>query len=121
MPDIHRFLGVVVVALFGLIAVWGWLFVALRRDPGRFFWWPVAAVQVLIGLQIVAGFVLLILGYPLPKLLHMGYGLFAAGALVWAHVEARQHPERPWVAFAWVGLIAFGLTLRALQTGMGAA
>ncbi|MCJ7832369.1 MAG: hypothetical protein MUP92_02860 [Actinobacteria bacterium] len=120
MPEVHKYLGEVIVGLFAIIAVWGLLFVALKRDPGRFFWWPVAVVQVLVGLQIVAGVVLLLLGHPLPQLLHMGYGVFAAVALVFAHLEARNQPDRPWAPFAWVCAFAFGLTLRALMTGLGA-
>lgn len=119
MPTLHEVLGFAVVALFAVVAVWGLLFMALKRDPGRFFWWAVGFVQIAVGLQICAGILLLILRYPLPKLLHLGYGVFAAVALVVAHVEARQRADRPWVPFAWVGLIGFGLTLRALQTGLG--
>lgn len=74
---------------------------------------------MLVGLQILVGVLLLILGHPLPELLHLAYGVFAAVALVVAHVEARRRPDRPWVAFAWAAFFAFGLTLRALQTGMG--
>jgi len=120
MPDFHKYLGETVVGLFALIAVWGLLFVAIKRDPGRFFWWPVAAVQILLALQIVVGVILLLTGYPLPELLHMGYGVFAALALVYAHLEARNKPDRPWAPFAWVALVAFGLTLRALTTGLAA-
>lgn len=119
MPEIHKYLGLAVVVLFALIALWGLLFVAIKRDPGRFFWWPIAAVQVLVGLQLAAGVVLLLLGYPLPQLLHMGYGVFAAVALVWAHLKARVEPDRPWAAFAWASFFAFGLTLRAFMTGLG--
>ena len=55
-------------------------------------------------------------------MLHYAYGIFPIVALAVAHVFARRPDfrERPWIPFAWVAFICFGLTLRALMTGLGA-
>ena len=40
--------------------------------------------------------------------------------LTTAHVLAREEQDRPaYVYFAWAGFFCFGLTLRALMTGLG--
>jgi hypothetical protein len=39
--------------------------------------------------------------------------------LVVAHVVARGMEREPWIPFAWAGFFCFGLTLRALMTGLG--
>ena len=117
MPLVHEIIGFAVAALFAVICVWGLVCLAIHRDPGKHFWLPIAFVQVAIGLQIIVGVLLVLLGYELPELLHMGYGIFCVAALVWAHIEARRRP-RPWVPFVWATGIAFMLSLRALQTGL---
>ena len=92
-----------------------------RQDPGTWYWRLLAAVQVVIGLQLVAGIVLLaIYGWHARPLLHYFYGaVFPILILVVAHVVARGMERDRWVPFAWAGFFCFGLTLRALQTGCG--
>ena len=120
MPEVHKFIGVAVVALFGVTTLWGLgAILRKRQDAGKVFWVLVAAAQVAIGLQLIAGVVLLLLGESLPVLLHLAYGVFTAGALVWAHVEARKRTILKYVPFVWACLFAFGLSLRAFQTGLG--
>ena len=54
------------------------------------------------------------------SILHYAYGIFPIVALGAAHVFARRPDfrERPWIPFAWVAFICFGLTLRAVMTGL---
>lgn len=113
-------MGFFIVGSFGLLSLWGLATWIIRRGPGRAFWWLVAAVQVALIAQLLAGVVLLVLGERRP-ILHYAYGaLFPAMVLVGAHWVAREVlPERPWAAFAVASFIAFGLTLRALTTGLG--
>jgi hypothetical protein len=116
----HLAMGWFIVGSFALLMVWGLATWIIRRGPGRVFWWLVAAVQVVLIAQLVAGVILLVMGGR-PPVLHYAYGIvFPALLLFGAHWVAREViPERPWTAFAVASFIAFGLTLRALTTGLG--
>ena len=119
MSTVHRWAGFGVVALFGVLWVWGLGARLFRRDPGRWFWHAVAGVQVVTGLQAIAGTILLVSGFSRP-LLHYLYGaVFPIGVLLVAHVVARRFERDQWVPFAWAAFFSFGLTLRALGTGLG--
>ena len=56
-----------------------------------------------------------------PEWLHYVYGaLFPAVVLAYAHNQARgRFAEVPWAVFGIAALVCFGLTFRALQTGLG--
>lgn len=120
MRTVHAAIGFGIVGGFGALWLWGtgaWLF---RRGAGRAFWWLLAALQVALIVQLAAGLALLALGGR-QGLLHYAYGvLFPALVLVAAHWAAREpFADRPWLPFAVAGFFAFGLTLRALTTGLG--
>ncbi|HEX9122099.1 MAG TPA: hypothetical protein VF984_01880 [Actinomycetota bacterium] len=121
MPDVHAIVGFIVVALFTLGWLWGIALWGLRRGAGNWFWRWLAVVQVVAALQALLGIVLLILGYRPDTWLHYVYGFGPLIVLVAGHVAARseQYAVRPWVPFAWASFICFGLTLRALMTGLG--
>jgi hypothetical protein len=136
MPEIHKYVGFAVVAIFTIGWVWGLGAWITRRGPGEAFWVWVSVAQVVAGLQAILGITLLILGYrvhapgTLGGLLHYIYGLLPLLLFVFAHVVARagnasavgfdeRKPIRPWVPFAWAAFICFGLTSRALMTGLG--
>jgi len=136
VSGLHRVVGFAVVGLFTIGWVWGLVAWISRRGPGDLFWRWVAVAQVLVGLQAVFGIVLLLFGKrvvtggPLSNVLHYVYGLLPLLLFVFAHVVARAgnasiigFDERrriaPWVPFAWASFICFGLTLRALMTGLG--
>jgi len=107
--------GWLVMFLFGLAA---WV---LRREPNRLFWRLLAALQALLGLQLIAGLILLGMGRR-AGLLHYLYGVvFPAIVLVVAHVLGRgmANEEDTWKIFAVASFVIFGLTLRALTTGLG--
>lgn len=134
MPALHRVAGFAVVAVFALGWIWGlWARIA-RRDPGDGFWVWLTAAQVTAGGQAIIGTILLLTGHRLHAegvlggTLHYVYGYLPLLLFVVAHVIARagdaraigiDRPVRPWVPFAWVSFISFGLTLRALMTGLG--
>lgn len=119
MVQVHKLAGFVVVAVFAVGWIWGLAAWATRRGPGERFWTWVTVAQVLSGLQAIGGIVMLVSGYRALTLLHYAYGIFPITALVGAHLVARRPDfrERPWVPFAWVAFICFGLTLRAVMTG----
>jgi hypothetical protein len=132
--DLHRYLGFAVVGAFAVGWIWGlgaWL---LKRGPGDWYWRWVAVVQVCAIVQALVGLGLWVTGHGLPTWLHLIYGFLPLVLLLFAHLIAREGnlsmigiqrreggaaPVRPWVPFAWVSFICFGLSLRALMTGLG--
>ena len=122
MIEIHKYVGFFVVALFTVGWVWGLIAWIAKREPGERFWVWVTVVQVVAGIQALIGILLFLFGNRAPAILHYAYGIFPILALGIAHVVARRpdYRERPWVPFAWVAFICFGLTLRAVMTGLAA-
>jgi hypothetical protein len=102
-----------------LVGLGSWI---LRREPNRLFWGLLAGLQVLLGVQLIAGLVLLGMGGRADSWLHYLYGIvFPAIVLVVAHVLGRgmTNEEDTWKVFAVASFVIFGLTLRALTTGLG--
>jgi hypothetical protein len=137
LSDLHGYIGFAVVAVFAIGWLWGLGSWIGRRGPGALYWtvWLPAA-QIVAGVQAVFGIALLVLGRrveaggTLGGMLHYVYGLLPIVLFVIAHVIARagnasmlgfpaERRVAPWVPFAWASFISFGLTLRALMTGLG--
>jgi hypothetical protein len=126
MRLVHLIAGWAIVGGFALLWLWGvgaWVGErALRRisGPGRAYWWLLGTLQASLLIQAVVGVVLLFLGGS-ASVLHYVYGIvFPVLLLLVAHVLARDmFAHRPYIAFAWAGFFIFGLTLRALMTGLG--
>ena len=121
MTEIHRYVGFVVVAIFTI----GWLFGLVlwisRREAGDWFWrWLVAAQAVAI-VQALIGVILLIAGKRPTTTLHYVYGFGPLVVFAIGHLLAREEAFRtkPWAPFALASFISFGLSLRALTTGLG--
>jgi hypothetical protein len=77
-------------------------------------------VQGTVLVQALVGVILLVFGGR-TSLLHIVYGaIFPVLVLGVAHVLARDaFSHRPWAPFALASFFCFGLTLRALMTGLG--
>jgi hypothetical protein len=123
MAEVHRYIGWVIVSAFGVMFLWGLVSFIVKREPNQWWWRLLAVLQVILILQLAAGLTLLALGHGLG-LLHYAYGaLFPAIVLVGAHVIARglDDEEDAWKVFAVASFFLFGLTLRALTTGLGLA
>lgn len=134
MSTVHEVVGFVVVGVFALGWLWGLGAWITKRGPGERYWVWLAAAQVVAGVQAVLGITLLLLGRRMTTpgamggVLHYVYGLLPILLFVFAHVIAREgnarligidRPVRAWVPFAWASFICFGLTSRALMTGLG--
>jgi hypothetical protein len=121
VPEVHKYIGFVVVGGFAVMMLWGFGAKLAKRDPGPWFWRLVAAAQVILGIQVVVGIVLLfVYGFHARPLLHYLYGsVFPITVLVVTHLFARDLERDQYFPFAFAGLICFGLTARALMTGLG--
>jgi hypothetical protein len=120
MTGFHRVEGVVIVVGWGVLFLWGVGLFILRRDANRAYWGLLAVLQVLLGLQLVVGVGLLLAGGRRP-LLHYLYGaVFPALVLGVCHLFTRGLEKPPYHLFFTIGsFFIFGLTARALMTGLG--
>ena len=124
MDEIHRLVAYAIPAGWALLALWALASFVLNRAPHGAFWSLLAVLQVALAAQAVVGLVLLAMGRrPAsvgPEWLHYAYGaLFPLAVLVVAHRWARRHESLSWAFFGAAGVVIFGLTFRALQTGLG--
>lgn len=121
MTEIHRVVGFAVVGIFSIGWPLGLFLWVSRRPAGTWFWRWLVAAQVLAIAQAVVGVVLLVLGRRPMTWLHVVYGVGPILIIVIGHLLAReeQFRDRPWIPFAFASFICFGLSLRALTTGLG--
>jgi hypothetical protein len=121
VPVVHEVVGFAVVAIFAVGWIWGLIAHLRKREPGERFWVWLSVAQVGIGIEALLGIVLFVAGYRPDTKLHYIYGVGPIVLLVIAHSTARDENfrERPWVVFAWAAFFCWGLTLRALMTGLG--
>jgi hypothetical protein len=119
--ELHRYVGYLVVGIFAV----GWLFGLFlwisRRPAGEWFWRWLAAAQVIAIVQALIGLLLLAFGLRPSSWLHYVYGFGPLVVFAIAHLLAREEAfgSRPWAPFAMAAFISFGLSLRALTTGLG--
>jgi len=119
---VHLVIGAAIVGGWLALMLWGLVAFIIKREPNPWFWRLLALLQGLLILQLAAGLVLLALGRRADSWLHYLYGaLFPAIVLVIAHVLGRglEDEADSWKVFAIASFFIFGLTLRALTTGLG--
>jgi hypothetical protein len=125
VDEIHRAVGFSIPAGFLVLTVWSAVVFIRNRPPGPWYWNLLGLLQGVLAVQFVLGALLFISGARPPSRgptwLHYVYGaLFPAAVLVVAHTQARgRFREVPWLVFGVASLVCFGLTFRALQTGLG--
>lgn len=125
MDTFHRWLGIAIVAVLGLIALFGLVLrVAGRREAPRFFWGLQHYTENVLVIQVVTGLILLfmgrrVVGGPLVWLHYLYGSLFPLIAMVGGRIAGLRREEREYVGIAWGAFFAFGLTTRALMTGLG--
>ena len=125
MTSFHRYLGVVIVAMFVVLFLWGLgLRIARRVEAPNGIWALQHWTENLLVVQTVVGLVLLVLGRRVvaahdPTVwLHYLYGsLFPLIAVVGGRITGLRREEHDYMGVTWGAFFAFGLTLRGLQTG----
>jgi hypothetical protein len=126
MSQVHAVIGYAVVAVFTVGWVWGLVALIRRREPGGRFWTWLTVAQITAALQAAIGIALLLLGDRPTTWLHYVYGLGPLLILAIAHAMSREIQRQradtrfaPWMLFAAASFICFGLSGRALMTGLG--
>ena len=127
MPEVHKYVGFLVEAVFTVGWVWGLVALIRRREPGQSFWTWLVVAQAIAGIQAAIGLILLLLGYRPDTWLHYVYGFGPIVVFLIAHQMAREvragepggRLSQPWVVFAAAAFICWGLAGRALMTGLG--
>lgn len=126
MSEVHRYIGFAIPAAFAVLVLWTIYTLIRNRPPHDWFWSLLGILQVVIAVQVVVGAVLFGAGLRPPsqdlRWLHYFYGgLFPAIVLIAAHRIAQRDRFReiPWMVFGFAAFINFGLTSRALMTGLG--
>ena len=119
---VHAAIGFAIVGGWFVLFGWGALSFVVKREPPPWYWRLLGLLQVLLILQLLAGGILLLSGRRADSFLHYLYGaVFPAIVLVATHATARRMADEAdtWKAFAIAAFFVFGLTLRALTTGLG--
>lgn len=126
MSAFHRYIGFAIPAGFVLLMLWSIATLFRKRAPHDWFWSLLGILQVIIAIQVIVGAVLFVVGNRPPpqdlRWLHYFYGgLFPAIVLIAAHrIAAKERwREVPWLVFGFASFVNFGLTSRALMTGLG--
>jgi hypothetical protein len=120
MARFHILEGFAIVAGWGVLFLFGIGLFVTKRDANRLYWGLLTVLQVLLGVQLLVGLILLAGGGRQP-LLHYLYGaVFPALVIVVCHVFTRGLEKPPYHLFFTIGsFFVFGLTARALMTGLG--
>jgi hypothetical protein len=119
--EAHAYVGFVIVGGWFLLFLFGLGGFITRHEPNQWFWRLLAVLQALLGIQLVAGVILLAAGHRPDTWRHYVYGVIGpAVVLVIAHVLGRGMDDEAatWKVFAWASFFIFGLTFMALATGL---
>lgn len=125
MSQFHRYLGTAIVVLFVVLFAWGVALRIARRDQAPAGIWALQHwTENLLVVQTVTGIVLLLLGRrvvaahdPLVWLHYLYGSLFPLIAVVGGRIAGLRREHREYMGITWGAFFAFGLTVRALQTG----
>jgi len=117
VQGLHAWNGLLVVAVNGLAALAGGVYLWRRRDPHRAFVHAVALGQTLLVAQAGLGLLLLSGEHRTQDRLHYLYGAFALGAALspWLYAPADPRARLTW--FTGASLLAAALSVRAYTTG----
>lgn len=124
MGVLHLYVGWSIVVAFALLTVYGTAARLLRRGSlGRPFWGVLYYSETVLVIQIVLGVALLVLGRRVGGggfHLHYVYGsVFPLIVLVAGRLYALRREVYDYVPITIGAFVSFGLTVRALTTGLG--
>ena len=66
MTEFHRYFGYAVPTGFGILALWALYCLIRNKQPGDRYWTLLGVMQVVIGIQVIAGAVLFVMGLVEP-------------------------------------------------------
>jgi hypothetical protein len=120
MARFHLIEGYTIVGGWAVLLLFGIGLFITRRDANRLYWGLLTVLQILLGLQLLAGLVLLFGGGRQPVLHYLYGAVFPALVLAVCHLFTRGLEKPPYHLFFTIGaFFVFGLTARALMTGLG--
>jgi hypothetical protein len=128
VTQFHHLIAYFIPSGFLLLALWSLAVVITNRGPGEWFWRILAVLQVIVGIQIIAGLILLISGKWPANWRHFVYGAAMPLLLLWAaHRLSAGRPvlglgenkfqDVPWAVFGIASFIAAAATFMAYLTG----
>lgn len=127
MTTFHRLLGTAIVVAF-VVLMLGALVLRLLGRPDTPTWMRALQhwTENLLVVQLLGGLVLLavgrrVVGGPVVWLHYLYGSLFPFLAVVGGRIAALRRERFAYVGLGWGALVAFGLTLRAVQTACGTA
>ncbi len=124
MNEFHRYLGLLIVVDFLVIALWGLALRVARREEAPVLYRGLEHwTENLLFVQSAFGLVFLLMGRRVVGddlvFLHYFYGsLFPLIAVVAGRISTLRREQYAYVGMAWGAFFAFGLSTRALMTGM---
>jgi hypothetical protein len=116
VADAHQFVGLSVLVVAAVGAVWGGSSYFRRRDPGRPLGHVLALVQTLLIAQVGIGLLLVSDGRRAPDELHYAYGTLSLLAALAPWLYAPEEPRRRLAWFVGATLLAGALATRAYLT-----
>ncbi len=124
IATIHLYVGVSIVVGLLYLAVYGLgARIGGKHEVGRPFWGVLYYTETVLAIQILVGIALLFMGRRVGGSgfdLHYVYGsVFPFIVILVGRLYALRREDRDYIPIAWAGFIAFGLTARALMTGLG--
>ena len=115
VTEIHLGLGIVVIAINLIAAVWGFLVWKQWLPANKVYAQVLAASQTVIVGQAVIGLLLLSQNLRAAQQLHYVYGLLPAAMVIFAYSARGRDQRRNILIFSIAALLAAGLSARALM------
>jgi heme A synthase len=114
--DFHSTWGWIAVGISGLVGLYGIVLAALRRVPGKTFWWAVGIAMATVLLQVVLGLLAINLEGTNPGNQHVFYGVVVSFTLAFAYIYRSQLAKRPALSYGLLMLFVMGLGIRGILT-----
>jgi hypothetical protein len=116
MLTAHQWVGVAVIAVAALSAVWGGVTYLRHAEAGPGLTQVLALVQTLLVAQVALGLLLVSDGRRAPDQLHYAYGTLALAVVLAPWFYAPPDPRRRLAWFSGTSLVAAALAVRAYMT-----